>query len=190
MKKKWFTRSNIFNAIFLLILVVVIINPTAKSYVIRGLMKIGLFQPSVPTTAGEHMPDASFSDESGQMMSITGMQGKVILLNFWATWCPPCRAEMPSLDALYQDFKGNNQLVFVAVDADSDLVKARRFLEEHNYTLPVYAATTAIARDVYNGTLPTTIVIDKKGNIRARYTGAKDYTNTDFKKFLSALLAE
>ncbi len=190
MKKKWFTRSNILNALFLLILVVIIVNPTAKSYVIRGLMKVGLFQPSVPDTPGERMQDAGFRDEAGRTITISGMQGKVIILNFWATWCPPCRAEMPSLETLYQDFKGNAHLEFIAVDADGNLAKARLFLQENSYNFPVYASTTDISRQVYNGTLPTTIIIDKKGYIRARYTGAKDYTNNNFKKFLTGLLAE
>ncbi|RAJ79110.1 thiol-disulfide isomerase/thioredoxin [Chitinophaga dinghuensis] len=190
MKKKWFTRSNILNALFLLILVVIIVNPTAKSYVIRGLMKVGLFQPSVPGKAGERMQDAGFRDEDGQTITISGLQGKVIILNFWATWCPPCRAEMPSLESLYQEFSSHQQLEFIAVDADSDLAKARQFLQQNSYTFPVYAATTDISREVYNGTLPTTVIIDKKGYIRARYTGAKDYTNSDFKKFLTGLLAE
>ncbi|MFB6457849.1 TlpA family protein disulfide reductase [Chitinophaga sp. Hz27] len=192
MKKNWFNRSNIINGIFLLFLILMLVSPSAKSYVMRGLMAVGLFQPSVHDegAGNEIPPDTRFQDESGNMVSIASLKGKVVFLNFWATWCPPCRAEMPALNQLYQELKNDPDIVFLIVDADSNLAKASKFQQENGYTLPLYAAASAIAPKVYSGTLPTTVIIDKKGNIRERYTGAKDYSNKGFKEFLHKLAAE
>lgn len=192
MKHKWFNRSNIINGIFLVFIIVILVSPDAKSYLTRGLMAIGLFQPGVSDagTGNEMPPDTRFVDESGNSVTIGALKGKVIFLNIWATWCPPCRAEMPALNQLHQDLKNNADIVFLIVDADSNLPKAAAFQQKNGYSLPLYSAASDIAPKVYSGTLPTTVIIDKKGNIRERYTGAKDYSNKGFREFLLKLAAE
>ncbi|MBV7530035.1 TlpA disulfide reductase family protein [Chitinophaga sp. sic0106] len=188
MKKKWFERSTILNALLLIFVILMLVSPGTKSYVIRGLMKAGLFQPAVPSAPVTKAPSMSFKDSQETTVETEQLKGKVIILNFWATWCPPCRAELPSLQALYEKYK--NEVVFLAVDADRKLSVSKKFMESQGYSLPVFKTTSGIPATVYDGTLPTTVVIDKQGNIRARYTGAKDYSNRKFENFLKSLLAE
>ncbi|SHL44572.1 Thiol-disulfide isomerase or thioredoxin [Chitinophaga jiangningensis] len=187
-KKKWFDKSTILNALLLVFVILMLVSPTAKSYVIRGLMKVGLFQPSVPATAAAKAPSMTFKDSYDKLINIEELKGKVVILNFWATWCPPCRAELPSLQTLYE--KNNNEAVFITVDADRKLSVSKKFMDDNGYSLPVFKTMSDIPATIYDGTLPTTLVIDKRGNIRARYTGAKDYTNGKFETFLQSLLAE
>ncbi|MFD2285518.1 TlpA family protein disulfide reductase [Pedobacter petrophilus] len=95
---KWLKRNSINIGILTLLLVMILI-PDAKATLIRGLMTIGFFKPNVEEVAsGESdLSGLKFKDVKGNVVDLGDLKGKVVFLNFWATWCPPCRAEMPSL---------------------------------------------------------------------------------------------
>lgn len=165
-------------------------NPAAKATVLRTLMGAGLFKAHAgKTTVAEPLPGMIFTDVAGNRLLTASLKGKVIFLNFWAGWCPPCIAEMPGINELYKRFSTEEGVVFIMVDADSDLYAAERFLRGHDYSLPVYRAAEVPA-NVFGGTLPTTLVIDKKGNIVFRETGTANYNTPAFMDFLHALAAE
>jgi thiol-disulfide isomerase/thioredoxin len=88
-------------------------------------------------------PTSHLSDMQGNQVTLSQFRGKVVLLNFWATWCPPCREEMPSMEQLHQRYKDQG-LVMLAVNVEKDGYQAvSRFLEGKNYTFPILLNTAA-----------------------------------------------
>lgn len=197
MNKKLFTFSNVLTAAFIIFIVVMLFNPTAKAKVIQGLMKIGLFQPDLPENYEVKKVDNNnvlsprkivFKDSDGHFLDLAEQKGKVIFVNFWATWCPPCIAEMPSIYKLYKEFENNKNVLFVMVDADNNLKKSEAFQEKHGYAFPLYNLAGSIPEDYYSGTLPTTLIIDKEGNIAYKHSGAADYSHKEVADFINSLV--
>lgn len=194
-KKSLFSFSNIITFILVLVTVAMLIFPQVKATFIQGLMKIGLFQPGISKTnqtgsVPVQYPSVSFVDAQGALLNTQDMTGKIVFINFWATWCPPCIAEMPSLNELYVKFKDNPNFIFLTVDADADWQKSKDFIAKHQYQLPVYIAQSEVPRDWYEGSLPTTLVLDKKGGIAYKHIGAADYSSSKFFAFVEELLAQ
>lgn len=114
-------------------------------------------------------------------------EGKVAIVNFWATWCPPCVAEMPSFQKLYDDYGQQVDFYFVSSE-NAD--KLNRFIGKHDYDLPVYLQTYQAPGQLQSNALPTTYVISKSGEIAIRETGAADWNSKKMREILDALLAE
>ncbi len=132
-------------------------------------------------------PDFTMKNLDGKEVSLKDYRGKKVMLNFWATWCPPCIAEMPSISKLYNRFKDNKNVVFLMVDVDGNTKKSTRFMEKKNYSLPVYTPASAIPSSILDGSIPTTLIVDKKGKIVFKHTGGADYGNEKLIKFLDDL---
>ena len=113
------------------------------------------------------------------------LRGKVVLINFWASWCPPCVAEMPSLDKLHQEFGDRVRFLFVARDQKDRVVS---YLEKNNYEFPVYFEKGLTPKGLYNNSLPTTYILDKSGRIVLGHVGAADWYSEDTRKLLDSLL--
>lgn len=193
-KKKWYALNNILTGILALFIILMIVNPVVKGRVIQGLMKVGLFQPKISneklnaSPENEHNYQVNFVDTHGKVIEGNSLSGKVVFINFWATWCPPCIAEMPSINELYNEYKDNPDIIFLMVDADNDLQKSTAFMKDKKFQMPVVTAKGNIPQAWYSGTLPTTIVLDKNGNVAYRQTGAAEYTNKKFKDFILNLM--
>jgi thiol-disulfide isomerase/thioredoxin len=192
MKLKKILSSNFSFIVALIAMLLLAFNPEAKALVITGLMKIGLFQPDIKDTTeaknGNYLPRSiAFADKDGKLISLSDQKGKVLFINFWATWCPPCIAEMPSINKLYNKFKDNKNIVFLMVDVDGNSKKSTRFMERKNYSLPVYTPASAIPSSILDGSIPTTLIVDKKGKIVFKHTGGADYGNEKLLKFLDDL---
>jgi thiol-disulfide isomerase/thioredoxin len=170
--------------------VTVIFVPSAKAVMIRGLMEIGLFNPSITDQAFDIKGDLAaikFKDSKGKVVSLADFKGKVIFLNFWATWCPPCLAEMPSVNKFYEQFKTDDEVVFIMVDTDGDFKKAQAYMDRKGYKLPVYTFASDLPKSIFKGSLPTTLVFDKQGRISFRGEGAADYSSKKFIDFIKKL---
>ncbi len=126
-------------------------------------------------------------DAKGKDFNFMDAKGKVILINFWATWCPPCVAEMPSLQRLYNDY--NEEIVFMFVAQDK-VEKVSAFIAKKGYTLPVYYSKTEAPNVLTSKTIPTTYVINKEGKIIIAETGVADWNSDKTRKILDELLAE
>lgn len=195
--KKKATMSNILYTVIMAVLLITLISPDAKSLMIRGMMKVGLFQPDIPEKeAGialdkqvQKAPEAVFKNGAGEEVKISELKGKVIFINFWATWCPPCRAEMPTIEKLYQQFKDNKDIVFLIVDADDSYAKAAQYLQDNHLDLPLYVPAGSIPYAYLSGALPTTVMINKKGKMVFRYAGAADYSDPKMVDFVKKLIA-
>lgn len=190
--KKILTRNNICNGIIGALLLVLLFVPSAKALMLEGLMQIGLFKPDTGHQVQDSGPvrDLSglrFRDVSGKVVAIGDLKGKVVFINFWASWCPPCLAEMPAIHKMYQKFKDNNSFVFIFVDADGNLLKAQKFMDKRKYALPVYDVASDIPEAIFSGSLPTTVVLDKQGRVSYNESGAANYNADKFIVFMTKL---
>lgn len=176
---------------FVLLMVFV---PSAKAFMLRGLMEIGLFKPGTSAVTAEQrvapaadLSGIRFKDINGKIVDLGNLKGKVVFLNFWATWCPPCLAEMPSIQKLYTQLAADPDFVFLLVDADSKLPEAQQFMQKKKYSMPVYEVASNIPEQLFKGSLPTTIVFDKKGRISFNEEGAANYGHKKFIEFMLQL---
>ncbi len=148
-------------------------NPTAEATAEPGGASAG--QEEEPDVIDSRRPDFSLPDRAGDTRSIGDFGDRVVLLNFWATWCPPCLEEIPALDGLHRDL-GDQGLSVVGV-ALEDAEPVRAFAEEHEVGYPLLVGGREafdIAAEYGNarGTLPYSVVIDRSGTIRATHQGA------------------
>ncbi|MBC6111794.1 TlpA family protein disulfide reductase [Pedobacter fastidiosus] len=182
-------KKNIFNILLVTTLLVIVLVPDAKAFFLKGLMEIGLYSPKteeiIPVLV--NLDGIKFKDEKGKIIDLSDLKGKVIFLNFWATWCPPCRAEMPSLNKLYSLFKNDPNVVFIFADADGDLVKSAKFMLNRKFEMPVYKVESNIPEQIFAGSLPTTVIFDKQGRLSFRHEGITDYSDKKFVAFLGKL---
>jgi thiol-disulfide isomerase/thioredoxin len=117
-------------------------------------------------------PALALKDLRGRTVRISDYKGKVVLLNFWATWCPPCRAEMPDLIKWQQQYRGKGLQVIGITYPPTELSAVRRFIRSIKVNYPVLLGATKTKTLFDSGeTLPITVVIDREGNIRERIEG-------------------
>ncbi|QIH34716.1 TlpA disulfide reductase family protein [Sphingobacterium sp. DR205] len=134
------------------------------------------------------VPDVLFTNENGDAVSLKSLKGKVVFINFWATWCPPCIHEMPSIDKLKQNYKGNDNIVFLMVDVDGTMEKSKAFMEKNNYDLQVYIPKSSIPANFLGSAIPTTVILDKNGDMINRLEGGRDYSSPEIVQALNELI--
>ena len=134
-------------------------------------------------------PEISLPDMDGNQVSLSDLKGKVVILNFWATWCPPCKEEMPSMEQLYRKFKDQG-LVILAVNVEEDGHQAvKSFLQRTPYSFPILLDAKAEAQNTYKVfKFPETFIIDRNGNVVEKVIGAIDWTSPKALKFINFLL--
>ena len=133
-------------------------------------------------------PDFTLKDLNGKKVSLSAFKGKVVLLNFWATWCPPCRAEMPALNKLSNALKPRG-LEVIAVSTDRSINDIKGFLENHRVDFPILFDTDRSAAKQYRVfSMPTTFLIDRNGMIVEKFYGEYDWTEPETKGKIEKLL--
>jgi thiol-disulfide isomerase/thioredoxin len=121
-------------------------------------------------------------------LALTNLSGKVVFLNFWATWCGPCRAEMPSMEALYQRFKDRG-LEILAVNYGESEEVVSGFFEQYKFSFPAALDPAGQVNGLYGvGALPTTYIIDREGNILTRVVGSINWNTPELFAAFEALL--
>lgn len=138
----------------------------------------------------ETAPDFTVKDTNGNNVSLSDFKGKPVVLNFWASWCPPCKAEMPDYEKMYRQYSAKG-VVFMMVnltDGDRETTAtAQKFLKDSHYTFTAYFDTKYSASDAYSiSSIPDSIFIDKGGNIVNTYEGMIDAAT--MKKNIEAIL--
>lgn len=181
------TKSKRNNIIFLIVFAVLLIPQTRKPiqvFLQKGLALIS--PPVINENKQSSITDYNWKlkDESGTILNFEDTKEKVVLVNFWATWCPPCIAEMPSLQKLYNDY--NNKIEFVFV-SDESFKTINSFLEKNNYTFKVYKE--ASKSDFFNiRGIPRTFLIDKQGKVVIDKTGAANWNSDSVRQTIDDLL--
>jgi cytochrome c biogenesis protein CcmG/thiol:disulfide interchange protein DsbE len=144
---------------------------------------------TMPVAVNYAAPDLVLSDLDGVEHALTDYRGQVVLVNLWATWCPPCKAEMPTLEAYYQAHQTDGFVTFAVDDGDpADAVAA--FVDQYSLSFPVLLDPTYQASDRAFKTrnLPSSFVIDREGNVRLRWVGEIDRATLE--KYVTPLIAE
>ncbi|MXY43502.1 MAG: TlpA family protein disulfide reductase, partial [Dehalococcoidia bacterium] len=127
---------------------------------------------STSSTDAEAAPDFEVETFDGETLRLSDLNGKVVVLNFWASWCPPCRWEMPFFETMWQEYRDQG-VVFVGIAMSDTLENVKAFAEESGVTYPVgLDTTTEIARAYEVLSLPTTFFIGKDGTIERKLTSA------------------
>jgi len=145
--------------------------------------------PASGVELGARAPDFTLTNLQGEQVKLSQFRGQVVLVNFWATWCPPCREEMPSMESLHRRFKDQG-LVLLALNVDEDGAPAvNDFLKGKDYTFPILLDTGAEVQDLYRVfRFPETFVIDRNGNIVDRVIGGRDWMSDVMVKRINFLL--
>ncbi len=162
---------------------------TAQGWLQQAVLATGLFQADV-NWAEENRQPANFDVElvtlDGEHVSLSEFRGKPIFMNIWATWCPPCLAEMPFIEDLYQDVK-EEDIIFVMISTDDTAQEARVFMQQKGYTLPVYRLASPLPEPYTSRVLPTTYVIGSDGTLGTVHSGMANYNKPGFKNYLRSL---
>lgn len=179
-------RSNI---IFIGILGVLFFTPIG-SKVKEFSARLLSFSPSVESVDSRNqLTDYNWNLKgiNAEDYNFSEAKGKVIVINFWATWCPPCRAEMPSLQNLYADYK--DKVVFLFLTNEDDVV-VNRFLERYDYTIPSFNQYSKTPSDFSVSSIPATYVLDKNGFVVIDKVGPADWDSDKVRELLDELLVQ
>ena len=138
---------------------------------------------------GSKSPAFQLIDLKGEPIALSDYKGKVILLNFWATWCGPCRVEMPAIETLYKDLQNEGlEVLAISIDPQGEEV-TQPFQEAMGLTFPILHDPKYQVGAAYGArTLPMTYLIDRNGVIRQRIFGARDWSGTDARELIRTLL--
>jgi peroxiredoxin len=135
----------------------------------------------------EEVPNFAF-ELAGQRRELSDFRGKIVVLNFWATWCPPCVAEMPSLERLHQRFRDRG-LVVLGVSVDTDAAEYQNFLRTYNITFPNYRDPEKRISTRYGTFMyPETYIIDRQGRLVRKVIGAYEWDSPDILDYFTRLL--
>jgi thiol-disulfide isomerase/thioredoxin len=185
-------KKNALNILLAGLILLLVFIPGTKSWLLQQWVSTGLVRPTIKKEGIKEIStvdtDFSFTDATGKITSTADLKGKVVFINFWASWCPPCQAEMPSMQALYNKFTGDERFVFIFINEDEDKAKAEAYIDKNNFTMPMYSSAGYVPAEVYNGSLPTTIVLNTEGKVVLKKSGIASYNTESFIQQLKDLL--
>ena len=159
---------------------------TGRALMVTGVMDASADEPAV---AKKFNYNFTIKDLEGKVIDVKEFKGRTIFLNLWATWCGPCRMEMPSIQNLYNQVD-NEKIMFImlSIDQKSDLGKVKSYIKDKEFTFPVYTPASILPNQLQVGMIPTTFVIDPEGRIVASERGAANYDTPEFKALLEKLV--
>ncbi len=193
--KKTTRRTLIEYGIFILIALVLyltgkhteVVGFLQRRLLATGIMNASVDNPAKGVESTSPMADLAMTliDSKGKQVNLETFRGKVIFLNIWATWCPPCIAEMPSIHELYK--KLGNDVQFVMISVDNDFETAKRFRERKEYSFEIYSLVSSMPTMYQTKSIPSTFVIDTEGRLVYQHQGMADYNTDPFIQFLREL---
>lgn len=157
----------------------------------RNIACWGLLALFLATGAqAEPAPDFTLKTNTGENLRLAEQRGKVVMINFWATWCAPCRQEMPFLDELYQRYERAGFTLF-GVNVEQDNSAAQRFLEEIEVSFPIlFDPTSDVSRAYQVSAMPTTVMVDRDGQVRYVNRGYRPGDEEKYQEQIQELIRE
>ncbi|UII23953.1 TlpA family protein disulfide reductase [Fulvivirga ligni] len=160
-----------------------------SSFLQRGMLQTGLFNAETEATA--KVP-ADFNLQlrtiNGDLVHLSELKGKVIFMNLWATWCPPCVAEMPGIHDLYEAYADNENVAFVMLAIKDSDTRIQNYITKKSFTFPVYTSVGTVPEVYQTGSIPSTFIISKDGYIVSTEKGMRNYDTKKYHKFLDKLI--
>ena len=182
-EKKWYSKA--FDLLFA-VLVVLLIVPSTRKEVLTYTSKVRMYLTSVEEKeSGEALKGQEtlvFKDSEGQKHRIGDYFDKPVFINYWATWCPPCRAEMPSLEKLYQRYGDDMHFLFIS---SQPMSKQQDFITEYGYDLPVYQLMARPGGSFSYSVLPTSMIISGDNRVVMRKEGAVNWQSKKVRDIFS-----
>ena len=153
----------------------------------RALLSTGIITPDTETIDSTFTEtvnyDWTINSMDGNTIDMKQFKGKLLFINLWATWCAPCRAEMPGIQSLYEEFDHEN-VEFILLSVDKNPVAVKSFIEKKEFTFPVYTLNGGIPKEFESPSIPTTYIVSPDGKIIKKKVGMAKYNTNSFKKFL------
>ena len=181
---KLFTKKNLSNLIFVLAIGLLLYTPT-RTWVLRQIA----FSPSVKKVENSEKLDSYNWQLKGlnvEDVDFRNLKNKVVIVNFWATWCPGCGAEKPMFQKLYNDYKDKVTFLFIT-NENWDVVN--KYFSKTGYNLPIYNSKTIPPKlFLETNSIPASYLIDKEGNVRIKKVGAANWSSTKVRSFIDELL--
>ena len=147
-------------------------------------------QPALAVGPDDKAPDFTLKSLDGANLRLEEYRGQVVLINFWASWCGPCRQEMPHLEALHQRYSSLG-FTLLGVNVDKDSGDAEGFLEDTPVTFPILFDPESSVSELYDViAMPTTVLVDRSGNMRFIHHGYKPGYENDYQAQIRALIRE
>lgn len=188
--KKKKTADKISDVLFFIFLVALLI-PQSRTAITVSVKRLVAFPPKIDRN--EEEPFLNESDYNWEMETLSGdivnlkeYRGRTIFINEWATWCPPCIAEMPSIEKLYRQLKDDPSVIFIIVSSE-ELPVVRDFIIENGYTFPVLISRSPTPSAFYSGSIPTTFIVSSAGKVVLKEKGSKKWHGEETVKFIQSL---
>ncbi|NLP58759.1 TlpA disulfide reductase family protein [Lutibacter sp. B1] len=184
--KRIFNKKNISNIVFV-IAIAVLIYPPSREWAMRQIA----FAPSIEKGEDiERIEDYNWqlNGLNTESINFNEFENNVVFVNFWATWCPPCRAELPMIQEFYNDYKDKVKFVFVTTENWNTV---ENFFTEKGYNFPVYNSQSLPPQNfTETNSIPASYLMDKNGNILIKKVGAANWNSNRVKNLLDKLISE
>lgn len=174
------------------LLILSLLIPFSRKFVATGMNKLTMHRPAIIREASQvSLLDADYDwtlmDIAGNAISFSEFKDEVVFLSIWATWCPPCRAEMPNIQHLYEQYENRVSFVLASQEEPETIL---RFMEDQGYTMPVYRLVQNPPAKLSTSSIPTSFLISPEGKIHVRKTGAARWDGKFFTAYLDELLSK
>lgn len=151
------------------------------------LLATGIKKPKIELVNKENQEfdyRGRFVDMEGNPVDLESYRGKTVFINLWATWCPPCRAEMPHISEMYKKVKDTPELEFLMIALDKDFEKSKIYISDKGFTFPVVHAAYGLNESLQSEAIPTTLVVNPDGEIIFYQEGMSNFDTEEFRDFL------
>lgn len=172
----------IFAGFYITGLITPIIGSLQSLVLATGLLNPNTEDSPLPKQAFDY--SGQFTDINGHLVSLEKYKGKTLFINLWATWCPPCRAEMPHISELYKKTIDLPNLEFLMIALDEDFEKSKMLILDKGYTFPVIHTAYGLNASLQSQSIPTTLVVGPTGQVLFYHEGMSQFNTPEFQEFL------
>lgn len=180
--KSWGLILSLFALLYFTGMLPVIQGAIQSVFLYTGLITPGLDR--VDLTEQNFDYQGRFLNFEGKQIDLESYRGKTLFINLWASWCGPCRAEMPHISELYKSLENESDIEFLLVGLDNDIEKSRKFLDGKSWSFPTAHASYGLNQSLQSESIPTTLVINPAGKIVFYQEGMSNFNTDEFREFL------